>query len=180
MKSNSALPGGSLKSKPTWGNISKCSPTSAFCAFGGRIRVARSREDADGQLRVELGAMPSRERPRPCVFHLAHLGSGEEHVALLVDLRRFGLLQRWDDLLDDGVAAVFGLASGEAELLALFFHAGKFAPARAATWLPERGFKPLHFVPNSGRLAAADFDAPVAALIGRAVSGNGTRGEWRW
>jgi hypothetical protein len=40
---------------------------------------------------------------------LAPLGSGEEHVARLVDLRRFGLLRRWDDLLDEGVAAVFGM-----------------------------------------------------------------------
>jgi len=80
---------------------------------------------------------------------LAHLGSGEEHVALLVDLLRVGLLRRWDDLLDEGVAAVFGLASGEAELLALSFHVGKFTPDKAATWLAERGFKPLLFVPNS-------------------------------
>jgi hypothetical protein len=81
---------------------------------------------------------------------LSDLGSGEEHVARLVDLRRFGLVRRRDDLLDEGVAAVFGLAIGEAELLALSFHAGKFTPARAATWLAERGFKPLLFVPNSG------------------------------
>lgn len=112
--------------------------------------------------------------------HLADLGSGQEHVALLVDPRRFGLLRRWDDLLDEGVAAVFGLAGGEAELLALCFHAGKSTPARVATWLAERGFKPLLFVPNSGRLAAADFDAPLAAQVGRAVSGNSPKGEWRW
>jgi hypothetical protein len=110
----------------------------------------------------------------------AHLGSGEEHFALLVDLPRFGLLRRWDDLLDEGVAAVFGLASGEAELMALSFHGGKFTPARAGTWIAERGFTPLLFVPNSGRLAAADFDAPLAAQVGRAVSGNGTKGERRW
>jgi hypothetical protein len=104
------------------------------------------------------------ERSLTIPVHLAHLGSGEEHVALLVDLRRFGLLRRWDDLLDEGVAAVFGLPTGEAELLAavfglptgeaellaLSFHAGRFTPARAATWLAERGFKPLLFVPNSG------------------------------
>ena len=81
---------------------------------------------------------------------LAHLGSGEEHVALLVDLRRFGLLRRWDDLLDEGVAAVFGITGGEAELVGLCFHAGKFTPAEAATWLAGRGFKPLLFVPNAG------------------------------
>ena len=35
MKDNPALPGGSLKSKPTWGNTLKRFPTSAFFAFGG-------------------------------------------------------------------------------------------------------------------------------------------------
>jgi hypothetical protein len=96
-------------------------------------------------------------------------GESEEHVALLMDLRRFGLFRRWDDLLDEGVVAVFGVASGEAELLALFFHSGKFTPDRATTWLAERGFKPLLFVPNSGKLAAAHFDDLLAAPIGQAV-----------
>jgi hypothetical protein len=50
---------------------------------------------------------------------LAHLGSGDENGAQLADLRRFGLLRRWDDLLDEGVAAVFGVAGGEAELVGL-------------------------------------------------------------
>ncbi len=82
--------------------------------------------------------------------HPADHGSGEEHVARLVDLRRFGLLQRWDDLLDEGVAAVFCITDGEAELVGLCFHAGTFTPAEAATWLAGRGFKPLLFVPNAG------------------------------
>jgi hypothetical protein len=80
--------------------------------------------------------------------HLAHLGSGEEHVARLVDLRRFGLFRRWDDLLDEGVAAVFGIMDGEAELVSLCFHASEFTPGNAATWLGDRGFKPLLFVPH--------------------------------
>ena len=79
---------------------------------------------------------------------LVHLGPGEEHVAQLMDLRRFGLLRRWDDLLDEGVAALFGITGGEAELVGLCFHAGTFTPAEAATWLAGRGFKPLLFVPN--------------------------------
>jgi hypothetical protein len=113
--------------------------------------------------------------------HLADLGSGEEHVARLVDRRRrFGLLRRWDDLLDEGVAAVFGITGGEAELVGLCFHAGTFTPAEAATWLVGRGFTPLLFVPNSRRLVAADFDPPLAAQVGRAASGNSTKGEWRW
>jgi len=77
---------------------------------------------------------------------LSDLVSGEEQVARLVDLHRFGLLRRWDNLLEEGVAAVFGVAGGEAELVGLSFHAGKFTPARAATWLAERGFKPLDLV----------------------------------
>ncbi len=81
--------------------------------------------------------------------HLAHLGPGEEHVARLAGPRRFELLRRWDDLLDEGVAALFSLAGGEAELVGLCFHAGKFTPAEVATWLAGRGFRPLLFVPNS-------------------------------
>lgn len=103
---------------------------------------------------------------------LAHIGSGEEHVALLVDPRRFGLLRRWDDLFDDGVAAVFGLVGEEAELMGLCFHAGKFTRTESATWLAERGFTLLLFVPSSSSLAAANFDAPQATLFGRAVSWN--------
>ncbi len=81
---------------------------------------------------------------------LAHLGSDEEHLALLVDPRRFGLLRRWDDLFDEGVAGLFGLAHGEAELLALFLDAEKFAFAEAEKWLAERGFKPQLFATVSG------------------------------
>jgi hypothetical protein len=103
---------------------------------------------------------------------------GEEHVALMMDCHEIGGLQCWDALLDKGVAAVFGLVSGEAELLALIFHAGRFTPTRASAWLAERGFKPILFVPNSDNLAAADFDAPPAAQIGCAVSGASTKGEW--
>lgn len=113
-------------------------------------------------------------------LRLAHLGSGKEHVALLVKPSRFELVRRWDDLLDEGVAAVFVLASGKAELLALSFHAERFTPARAATWLTERGFKPLLLVPTSGRVTAAAFDGALAAQVRRAVSGNGTKGRCRW
>jgi len=59
-------------------------------------------------------------------------GESSEHVARLVDLRRFGLLRRWDDLLDEGVAAVFGITGGETELVGLCFHAGKFTPHRVS------------------------------------------------
>ena len=55
MKGNPALPGGSLQSKPTWGYISKCSPRRLFFRFRWQMQVARSREDADGQLRFDHG-----------------------------------------------------------------------------------------------------------------------------
>ena len=79
-----------------------------------------------------------------------HPVPGREHVALLGNPDRFDLLRRKDNLLDNGVAAVFRLAGGEAELLGLCFHAGTFTPAKAMTWLAQRGLKPLLFVPNSG------------------------------
>ena len=101
------------------------------------------------------------ERNLSALVHLAFLGPDEEHVALLVESRRFGLFRRKDDLLAEGVAAVFGLAEGEAELLALCVHTERFTPTEAAKWIAGRGFKPLIFVPHSGRLAAADFDAPL-------------------
>lgn len=95
-----------------------------------------------------------------------HEGSAKKALVEIHD----GTVRRWDELFDEGVAAVFDLASGEAELLALSFHAGKFTPARAATWLGERVLKPLLFLPIKGRPTDADFDAPVAALIGPSPS----------
>jgi hypothetical protein len=109
------------------------------------------------------------ERCRYDLVRLTLLGPEEEHVALLGSLRKFALLRRWDELFDEGVAAVFDLASGEAELLALSFHAEKFTPARAATWLADRVLKPLLFLPNSGRLTDPDINAPLDAQIVRAV-----------
>lgn len=81
---------------------------------------------------------------------LDHLDTDEEHVALLVESRRFGLFRRKDDLLAEGVAAVFGMTGGEAELVGLCFHAGKFTLAESATWLAGRGFAPLRFIPITG------------------------------
>jgi len=98
----------------------------------------------------------------------------------MADCRSIRALQYWDSLLDDGVAAVFGLVSGETELVALIFHAGRFTGAGAAAWLAERGFKPLHFVPNSDRIAAANFDAPLDAPIAATVSESSAIREWQW
>lgn len=109
------------------------------------------------------------------------LSSNAEHVALLVDsAATFELLRRWDDLFDDGVAAIFGIEGSEAELLAFAFHGSKFSPGAAAHWLVERGFKPLAFRPNSGKLAATGCDAARAARVRRVVARNGTNGGRRW
>jgi hypothetical protein len=88
--------------------------------------------------------------PFPGESRLTQLGPDGEHVALLGLPGGFDRLRRRDDLLDEGVAAVFGLAGGEAELLGLCFHPEKFTPAEAATWLAGRGFKPLLLIPNTG------------------------------
>jgi hypothetical protein len=87
---------------------------------------------------------------RTILGHFARLANGAEHVALLANLGKFEVLRRKADLLDEGVAAVFGLADANAELLALCFHAGKFTPAKATQWLSGRRIEPLIFVPNSG------------------------------
>ena len=81
---------------------------------------------------------------------LPQLGPDGEHVAVMRLPAEFDRLRRQDDFLDEGVAAVFRLAGGEAELLGLCFHTGKFTPAQAARWLAGRGFMPLLLVPNAG------------------------------
>jgi hypothetical protein len=87
----------------------------------------------------------SRTIPAPVARHVA----AGEHVALLENPGRFHLLRRKADLLDEGVAAVFGLAGAEAQLLALCFQVRKFSPAEVTKWLAERGFVPLLCVPKS-------------------------------
>jgi len=86
----------------------------------------------------------------PAPFPPAHLAPAEEHVALLALPARSDPLCRTDDLLDDGVAAIFGLAGEEAELLGLCFDAEQFTPAEAALWLARHGFAPLLLVPDAG------------------------------
>ena len=97
----------------------------------------------------------SRSRPGPdesilsVATHFAQHVAAEEHVALLENPGKFDLLQRKADLLDEGVAAVFGMASAKAELLALCFQIRKFTPAEAVKWLAERKIVPLLYVPSS-------------------------------
>ncbi len=114
---------------------------------------------------VLIPAQHQDKRCRALMVRIAFFGPDEEHVALLADAHAFSLLERWDNLLDEGVAAVFDLASGEAKLLALSFHPRKFTPPRAETWLAERSFRPMLFLSSSGRHPSADIDSPLAALI---------------
>jgi hypothetical protein len=86
----------------------------------------------------------------PVPSRFPHLVHDKEHVALLTVPARSNLLRRKDDLLDDGVAAVFGVAGGQAELVGACFDAGRFTPAEAALWLARRGFAPLLLVPDAG------------------------------
>ena len=74
------------------------------------------------------------------------------------------MLGRQDDFLDEGVAAIFGVAGGEAELLGLCFHARKFTSVEAKTWLSERGFAPLVSFRTQAGIAAQDFDATLECL----------------
>lgn len=111
-------------------------------------------EQGPGERRLTIPVLPS------------DLGSGEEHVAALADFGVLGPLRRWDDLLDEGVAAVFGIKGGVAHLVCLCFHGGRFTPAEAAAWLAERDLKPLSFVSYSGSFGSADFDTPPASRLG--------------
>ena len=106
-----------------------------------------------------IAQCPGESRPTPP-------GPDGEHVALLGLPGGFDLLRRKDDLLDEGVAAVFGLAGGEAELLGLCFHAEKFTPAEAATWLAGRGFVPLLLVPTSGGIGLVTSTLPRLLRLG--------------
>ena len=118
------------------------------------------------------------ERNLSILVKLAFVAPDEEHVALLVESHRFDLFRRKDDLLAEGVAAVFGITGRDAVLLALGFHGEKFTPDDAANWLVERGFKPLLFIPMTGTDRIPAFDAPLTAQFGHAVSGKSTKGEW--
>lgn len=103
-------------------------------------------DKSDGQL-----AQCPTASIRNVLDHFAHFGPHEEHVALLAHLGDFNRLRRKGDLLDEGVAAVFGLADMDAKLLGLCFHAERFAPSQAVHWLAGRGFAPIFFVSNSDR-----------------------------
>jgi hypothetical protein len=60
-------------------------------------------------------------------------------VALLNDPSAFDLLRRKDDLFEDGVATIFGIRQGQADLYAFCFRASGFTAEQARRWLRERG-----------------------------------------
>jgi hypothetical protein len=65
----------------------------------------------------------------------------QEHEAVLEEVGKPDQLRRKDDLLDEGVSAVFGIRLGEAGLHALRFDAGRFTAEQARTWLRDRGLE---------------------------------------
>jgi hypothetical protein len=83
---------------------------------------------------------------------LPPLAATDEYVVVLVNPGLFDRLLRKDDLLDEGVSAVFGLAGAQAELLSLSFHPAKFTPSQVAAWLSERRVTSPADVPKRGRI----------------------------
>jgi hypothetical protein len=73
-------------------------------------------------------------------FDLPPHVSADEYLVVLVNASQFDRLLRKDNFLDEGVAAVFGLAGEQAELLSLSFQAEKFTPPQVKSWLAERKF----------------------------------------
>jgi CheY-like chemotaxis protein len=86
-------------------------------------------------------------------------------VAELQAADQFRSLLRKDDLLAEGVHAVFGLRDGRAELQGLHFRADRFTPAEAQRWLRERGFRPLSFAAAPGGAAAPPADGRPAPRL---------------
>jgi hypothetical protein len=77
-------------------------------------------------------------------------GSGDDHVAVLQEAGGYDVLRRKDDLLDEGVSAVFGIRLGEADLQALCFDTGRFTARQAREWLLNSGLEPRHFLAATG------------------------------
>ncbi len=70
-----------------------------------------------------------------------------DHTAVLSEPAEDDVLRRKDDLLDDGVDAVFAVRAGEADLHALCFDAEHFTVEEAREWLLAWGLRPLLFRP---------------------------------
>ncbi len=71
--------------------------------------------------------------------------STQVHAALLKLPGQFDSLRMKDDLIAEGVTAVFGIKGMDAELVALFFQAGQYSPVEAEQWLRERRLSVIQF-----------------------------------
>jgi hypothetical protein len=69
---------------------------------------------------------------------------------LLQEPDGYDLLRRKEDLFDEGIATVFGIKQGEAELQAFCFDRSRFTVKQAQDWLGERGFRPSRFQASGG------------------------------
>jgi hypothetical protein len=108
------------------------------------------------------------------LFNLAQVLFEDEHLVVLRNASGFNRLLRKDDLLDDGVAAVFGLAGGTVELLGLCFHPRRFTSDKTKEWLTERRVSLSANAPimKNGRCP----DGEAAGRVGPAAAGEGTKG----
>src|SRR5579875_582569 len=100
--------------------------------------------NSPAQLGRQFPTLPARRKTMSVTssarFDLPPRAPTDEYHVVLKSNSRFDRLLRKDDFLDEGVAAVFGLAGEQAELLSLSFQAEKFTPAQIASWLAERRF----------------------------------------
>ena len=71
--------------------------------------------------------------------------ASHEHAAILEDPDSFDSLHRKDGFFDEGIATIFGVKEGKAEIQAFYFHPRRFTPVKAKQWLQERGIEPLLF-----------------------------------
>src|SRR5437870_3409154 len=108
----------------------------------------------DGDRHPALAEGTAKEQPWPAsALPLKPFTSPGEHVALLAvpldeKSARCQSVQRKEDFLAPGVAALFGVIQGQAELLAVCFEASRFSADAAAGWLDSRGMAPAsQFIP---------------------------------
>jgi hypothetical protein len=96
MKNNPDLPGGSLKSKPTWPNAFGCSATSAFCVPGGKRHFVdgESPMTEENTLVAEpTQAIPADFRSLPAKYqHALRCDDGEERCRFLKEAAEAGYI----------------------------------------------------------------------------------------
>ena len=78
MKCNPDLPGGSLKSKPTWSNAQGCSATSAFFVLGDKSRSEAAVHPLNGE--TQAARRSQDEHERRVVNNTARLAQANEQL----------------------------------------------------------------------------------------------------